>query len=276
MAHPFRGLALHTWTLDTTPLADVLAAAKSGGFEAVELRRVDFTRAAANGLTETAVCDLVRASGLKVSAVGVEYGWMFAAAETERERMFAVMRQTCINAKALDCGVLMSALGDGTRDGAVANIRRAGELAGEHGLRLAIEYQFQHPVLRSLDEVRDVIARAGCANVGVLLDAYHLERGGRPGGGFADVPPEDIFYVQLSDVPDAPPVGVPPTDRLMPGRGIVQWDALFRALADKGYGGYLSYEAPNPARWAESPESVARDGAAAIRALLARAFATRA
>ena len=37
-------LALHTWTVDTTPLAAALAAARDGGFNAVELRRVDFTR----------------------------------------------------------------------------------------------------------------------------------------------------------------------------------------------------------------------------------------
>jgi len=37
--HSFRGLALHTWTVDTTPLDDALAAAKAGGFDAVELRR---------------------------------------------------------------------------------------------------------------------------------------------------------------------------------------------------------------------------------------------
>ena len=40
----FGRLALHTWTVDTTPLADALAAAKAGGFHAVELRRTDFKR----------------------------------------------------------------------------------------------------------------------------------------------------------------------------------------------------------------------------------------
>ena len=38
-------LALHTWTLDTTPLADALRIAKRTGWNAVELRRIDFDRA---------------------------------------------------------------------------------------------------------------------------------------------------------------------------------------------------------------------------------------
>src|SRR3989442_190957 len=40
-------LALHTWTLDTTPLADLLAVARRTGWDAVELRRLDFLRARA-------------------------------------------------------------------------------------------------------------------------------------------------------------------------------------------------------------------------------------
>jgi len=37
-------LALHTWTLDTTPLTDVLRLARRVGWDGVELRRIDFTR----------------------------------------------------------------------------------------------------------------------------------------------------------------------------------------------------------------------------------------
>ena len=40
-------LALHTWTLDSTPLPEALAVAKRTGWEAVELRRIDFLRARA-------------------------------------------------------------------------------------------------------------------------------------------------------------------------------------------------------------------------------------
>ena len=272
MPHSFRGLALHTWTVDTTPLDDALAAAKAGGFDAVELRRVDFERCAKRGLDNAAVLDLVRAAGLPVSAMGVEYGWIFSTG-AERERLLGVFRECCENAVALGCGMMMSAIGPGAAptDEAVANIRRAGEIAGSFGLRLTLEYQFQHPVVRSLDILRELIARAGSSNVGLLLDAYHLQRGGHPGRGFEDVPGAEIFYVQFSDVPDAPPAGLPPVDRLPPGQGVVDWTGLFGLLAEKGYDGWLSYEAPNPAHWQQPAAETAKRGAEAARRALAGA-----
>lgn len=273
MPHPFRGLALHTWTVDTTPLDEALAAAQAGGFEAVELRRVDFDRCAARGLDNATTLDLVRTAGLPVSAVGVEYGWIFSTG-SERERLLGVFRQSCENAVALGCGMMMSAIGPGSAstDEAVANIRRAGEIAAGFGVKLTLEYQFQHPVVRSLDILRDLIGRAGAKNVGLLLDAYHLQRGGRPGRGFEDVSGAEIFYVQFSDVPDAPPPGLPPVDRLPPGEGIVDWTGLFGLLAEKGYDGWLSYEAPNPVHWRQPAAETAKQGGDATRRALAKAF----
>jgi 2-keto-myo-inositol isomerase len=271
--HPFRGLALHTWTVDTTPLEGALAAAKAGGFDAVELRHVDFKRCQERGLTNAATLDLVRANGLPVSAMGVEYGWIFSTG-AERERLFGSFRQACENAVALRCGMMMSAIGPGeaSEQEAVANIRRAGEIAASQGLRLTVEYQFQHPVVRTLDILRDLIAKAGSTNVGLLLDAYHLQRGGRPGRGFEDVPGSEIYYVQFSDVPDAPPPSLPPVDRLPPGKGVVRWTELLQLLAEKNYAGWLSYEAPNPVHWAKAPAETASEGATAARRALTEAF----
>lgn len=264
--HKFRGLALHTWTVDTTPLDAALAAAKSGGFDAVELRRVDFVR-------DPNALDLVKKSGLPVACVGVEPGWIFSSKGGEQERLFAVFRESCQAAVALGCPTLMSAMGPGNAslDEAIANMRRAGAIAGEFGLRLAVEYQFLHPVMKSLDIVRDAVRAAGSRSVGLLLDAYHLQRGGRPGAGFADVPDAEIFYVQFSDVPDAPPNGPPPVDRLPPGKGVADWSGFLRQLAAKRYRGFLSYEAPNPAHWSRPAADVAREGADAMRNALSAA-----
>lgn len=267
LEHKFRGLALHTWTVDTTPLEQALAAAKAGGFDAVELRRVDFVR-------NPNALDLVKKSDLPVACVGVEPGWIFSSKGDEQERLFGVFRESCQAAVAFDCPILMSAIGPGTAslDEVVANIRRAGAIAAGFKLRLAVEYQFQHPVVKSIDILRDLVGKAGEKSVGLLLDAYHLQRGGRPGAGFADVPEAEIFYVQYSDVPDAPPNGPPPVDRLPPGKGVVRWSDLFRLLAAKNYRGYISYEAPNPAHWERRAADVAGEGAEATRRALTEAF----
>ena len=255
MSQKFGRLALHMWTIDTTPLATALDAAKQAGYDAVELRRTDFKRCFDAGMSNTQVLDLIKKSGIPCGVLGVEYGWLFAKGEESR-RIFGVFRESCENAVALGCDMLMSAPGPftGTVAEAIANLRAGGDIAAEFGLRLAIEFNSQHEVLNCLAVQREVVGTAAKKNVGLLLDAYHLARSGAPGRGFADVPAEDIFCFQYSDLSPNPVTGVKrPTDRLAPGKGTVRWREVLGLLAEKGYTGYLSYEAPNPDLWARSP-----------------------
>src|SRR5262249_53386333 len=87
MANRFGRLALHMWTIDTTPLATALDAARASGYDAVELRRIDFKRCFEAGLSNAQVLDIVAKSGIPVGVLGVEYGWLFAKGE-ESKRIF--------------------------------------------------------------------------------------------------------------------------------------------------------------------------------------------
>lgn len=265
-------LALHTWTLDTTPLAAALAAAKSAGWNAVELRRIDFTRCQEKGMTNAQVLDLVRASGMKVACIGAESGLVFAKG-AERERLMKVLDETCANAAALGCDLVMIAPGQnppGTLAEAGANFRAGGEIGKKHGVRIALEFSANHPAINNLKSGAEVVALAAHLNCGLLLDSYHLERSGGGGRGFADYPAKNIFAFQFSDVPAGPPASASrPTDRLAPGKGVVRWREVFQLLKEKGYPGYLSYEAPNPEHWSRPPEEVAREAVEATRKLLA-------
>jgi 2-keto-myo-inositol isomerase len=271
---PFAGIALHTWTVDTTPLAEALAAAKAGGCDAVELRRIDFKRCFEAGLDNEQVLDLVRAGDVQVCTLGVEYGWVFATGE-ESDRLFEVFAQSCRNAVALGCGMVMSAPGPfvGPLADGIENLKRAADIAGEHGLRLAFEFNSQHDVINHVTVLADLVHGAGRANAGMLLDAYHLHRSGRPGRGFEDVDGADIFAFQFSDVAPKPVTGVKrPTDRLAPGEGQVRWAELFGLLAEKNFRGFLSYEAPNPVLWNKPAIDTVREGVEATRRLLDQTF----
>jgi sugar phosphate isomerase/epimerase len=275
MTEKFGRLSLHTWTVDTTPLATALDAARQAGFDAVELRRSDFKQLLDAGQSNEQILDLIRNSGIEVGILGVEYGWLFAKGD-ESKRLFGVLKETCRNAAALGCDMLMCAPGQnqGSLAEAIENLKIGGDIVGEFpGLRLAIEFNSQHAVLNHVNVLRDLLAGARRKNCGYLLDAYHLTRSGSPGRGFADVPSEEIFVFQYSDVPPAPvTAGVKrPTDRLPPGKGIVQWREMLGLLHEKGYTGYLSYEAPNPEQWARSPYDVAKEGVELTRKLLKEA-----
>jgi 2-keto-myo-inositol isomerase len=270
MTKQFRRLALHMWTIDTTPLATALDAARAGGFDAVELRRTDFKRCFDAGMSNAQVLTLIRNSGIPVGVLGVEYGWLFASGD-ESKRLFKVFRESCENAVALGCTMLMSAPGPvaGPIPDAIKYLRQAGDIAGEYGLRLAIEFNSQHPVLNSLAVLRELLDGAQTKNCGYLIDTYHFARSGAGGRGFESVPAEQIFCFQYSDLSSNPVTGVArPTDRLPPGHGVVRWRDVLGLLAEKGYTGYLSYEAPNPEQWARSPYDVAREGVELTRALL--------
>ena len=270
MTDRFGRLALHMWTIDTTPLATALDAAKQGGFDAVELRRTDFKRCYEAGMSNTQVLDLVRKSGIPVGVLGVEYGWLFATGD-ESDRLFKDFRVSCENAVALGCDTLMSAPGQvqGPIAQAIEYLKRAGDIAGEFGLKLGIEFNSQHDVLNSLAVLTELIEGAGKPNCGYLIDAYHFTRSGAGGRGFESVPADKIFCFQYSDLSPNPVTGVRrPTDRLPPGKGVVKWKEMLGLLYEKGYTGYLSYEAPNPEQWQRSPYDVAREGVELTKTLL--------
>jgi sugar phosphate isomerase/epimerase len=273
MTNKFGRLALHMWTIDTTPLATGLDAARAAGYDAVELRRTDFKRCFDAGMSNAQVLDLIRKSGIRVGVLGVEYGWLFATGE-ESKRLFGVFRESCENAVALGCDMLMSAPGpvSGPIADAIKYLRHAGDIAADYGLRLAIEFNSQHDVLNRLEALHELLTGAARANCGYLIDAYHFARSGAPGRGFEDVPGEQIFCFQYSDLSPNPVTGVRrPTDRLPPGKGVVKWADVLGLLAEKGYTGYLSYEAPNPEHWERSPYEVAREGIALTKKLIADA-----
>jgi 2-keto-myo-inositol isomerase len=273
MTNKFGRLALHMWTIDTTPLATALDAARAAGYDAVELRRTDFKRCFDAGMSNAQVLDLIRKPGIRVGVLGVEYGWLFATGE-ESKRLFGVFRESCENAVALGCDMLMSAPGpvSGPIADAIKYLRHAGDIAADYGLRLAIEFNSQHDVLNRLEALHELLTGAARANCGYLIDAYHFARSGAPGRGFEDVPGEQIFCFQYSDLSPNPVTGVRrPTDRLPPGKGVVKWADVLGLLAEKGYTGYLSYEAPNPEQWERSPYEVAREGVALTKKLIADA-----
>jgi sugar phosphate isomerase/epimerase len=261
-------LALHTWTLDTTPFSDVLRIARETGWNAVELRRVDFARAAAQGRSADAVLDEVKASGLPVACVGVELGWMGATGD-ERRRLLAVFEESCRWAQALGCSTVMSPVDKGPAgdiDVAIGSLCEVGGIAAAHGVRLALEFNALCEYWNTLPRVRDLVRRAAHPGCGLLIDTYHLGKSGATPEMLDDLDTAEIAYVQYSDVPRDPKPGAN-TDRLPPGQGTVPFREIFGRIAKKGYAGYLSYEAPNPIAWARDPKTVAREALDATRAI---------
>jgi sugar phosphate isomerase/epimerase len=233
------------------------------------LRRIDFARAAEAGRSAAETLDLVKKCGLSVACVGVELGWMFAEG-AEAKRLLQAFAESCRWAAELECKTVMSPVDRGRGDlpRAVARLREVGDLAAPHGVRLALEFNSQAEQWNTLDRVREALTRADHPHCGLLVDSYHLQRSGGDPRALEDLAPDEIAYVQYSDVPRTGSRPGQITDRLPPGQGIVPFADFFQVLREKRYRGYMSYEAPNPSSWTRDPEEVAHEALLLTRKLL--------
>ncbi len=267
-------IALHTWTLDTTPLADALRIAREAGYNGVELRHVDFMRCRKAGMSEEAMVKLVRDANIKVAVIGTESGVLFETGD-ELKRLLDSLRYICAKCTALDCDVIMVSPGQNAPGGmtlAKANLKTCAEICAEHGIKLALEFNSRHPVIRTLENGMELINAVNMKNCGLLLDTYHLHCSGGNAATFKNVPVDQIITFQFSDAPPGPPSDTrQPVDRLPPGKGVAPFVEIFKNLMAMGYQGHMSYEAPNPAQWSRAPDVVAREGVTLVRELLAKA-----
>jgi sugar phosphate isomerase/epimerase len=258
-------LALHSWTLESQPLPEMLSAAATAGYRAVELRHLDFQRCRDRGMSDDEIVALIEKSGLEVEIIGIENGLLYAEGK-EQERLYESLERNCQLAITLGCKLLGTSSGQNkpTKDlDAVADsLRRAGRIVDRFGLRLALEANSRHPVMNSPSVSLKVVRDANHPACGLLLDAYHLECGGLGGRGFDFVPGELIWAFQYSDAPSPPERSAArrPLDRLPPGAGVINWREVHELICEKGYDGYWAYEAPNPAQWGRDPVEVAREG----------------
>ena len=262
-------LALHTGSLGTLALDKQLDVARQTGWDAVELRYVDFTRAQEAGTSFEDSLAQVKSSGLPVTAVGVERGWFYAEGE-ERQRLFHIIDRVAGWADELGASIVMSPCDPqpGDLDQAAASLREAGDLVATRGKTIALELNTTLVQFRTLRQVRELLKRAGHPNVGLLVDTYHIQRTVGGLSDYEDLAPGEITYFQYSDVP-AGPMNPPGNtqDRLPPGQGVVPFAEILPIVAAKGYTGALSYEALHPAAFARDPYEVAAEALAASRKL---------
>lgn len=147
------------------------------------------------------------------------------------------------------------------------------DLAARYGLGAGLEFM-PWTDARDLPQAARIVAAAGRANGGVLIDAFHLSRSGSRIEDIATIPAERLRCMQFCDVPAAVPatmeeiIAEARAERRFPGDGGLDLMALLRAMPR---GLPLSVEVPTHTL-AKSVGAVerARRALAGTRALLAR------
>lgn len=232
----------HLWA--ELPYLDRFDAAGEAGFEAVE---VLFPYDVPAPETQKAL----RRNGLQMvllNAPGPNYtggARGFAAVPGGERRFDYDMRRAVRYAQALGAGIIHVMSGDGqgaeARATMIDNLRRATEGLPE-GLCLTLE-----PLntginpgyfMSDFNLAADIIDAVDAPNLGLQYDSYHAQViTGDALGTFHAMRPL-IRHIQIGDAPD----------RCPPGKGEIDFAALFAAIDASGYDGWVSAEYTPAAR----------------------------
>lgn len=139
---------------------------------------------------------------------------------------------------------------------ATESLCEAAEYAGERGVGLAMEplNRFETDLMNTVEQGLDLCKRIGRENVGLLLDTFHMNIEEKSIPDAIRAAGRRMFHFHACE-----------NDRGAPGSGHIEWDGVFSALDDVGYGGMVVIESFTPeiqeiARAVSTWRPVARSG----------------
>jgi 4-hydroxyphenylpyruvate dioxygenase len=262
-----RGRSIATVCLSGT-LEDKLTAAAGAGFSGVEIFEPDLIASPWSPRELAARCaDL----GLSIDLyqpfrdLDSTDDTRFTRNLRRAERKFDVMEQLGVATVLVCSSVGADAVAD--TDRLAGQLATVAERAAERGVRIAYEALAWGAHVSTWDASWDVVRRADRPALGLCLDSFHvLSRGGDP-AGFADVPAEKLFFLQLADAPQLrmDVLQWSRHHRLFPGQGAFDLPGFLGAVLAAGYAGPWSLEVFNDVFRQSDPGRTAVDG---MRSLL--------
>jgi sugar phosphate isomerase/epimerase len=116
---------------------------------------------------------------------------------------------------------------------AVEGVRAAGEYAGEHGVRIAVEpwNRYENYLVNRVEQSVELVDEVGLDSVGVMADTFHMAIEEKSAADAIALAGERLYHVHFAD-----------SNRAAPGRGHTDFRPIVAALQEIGYGGYVSFE----------------------------------
>lgn len=149
-----------------------------------------------------------------------------------------------------------------------ARYRAVIEIATPYGVKPLLEL-WGHRALHRLGDALDIAARTGSERAGLLLDFYHLYRGGNSFNSLALLNLADMDVFHIDDYPaNTPREKLTDADRIFPTEGICPFGEILPKMKKQGFKGYLSLEIFNKKYWATyPPEKLLKIGLQKIKAI---------
>jgi len=264
---------LNTSTIRPASLKEKIRIAGVAGYKAIELWCDDLTAHQQGGGDLKEVAGWLQDAGLYVPSVIAVFNWMDSREGAEKDAAFEEVRRRMELAAAVGSRyIVASPVPDHDElDAPRAASRYRGllQMGRELGVTPAMEFLgFFHNVYR-LDQALLIARAADDKDACIVMDPFHLYRGGSGFSEVADVPGSFIAICHFNDAPASPPQAEQADkDRVYPGDGILPLAKMLQDIKAAGYTGALSLELFNPSYWAQDPETVARVGLEKMQAVL--------
>lgn len=128
--------------------------------------------------------------------------------------------------------------------------------------------------LSRMSECAFVAMESGHKDACLLLDVYHLYKGGSEFTGLKMLNGTSMHAIHVNDYPAAPPrAEINDAARVYPGDGVAPLGDVLRTLRDIGFRGMLSLEVFNRDYWKQDPATVVKTGIEKTRAVVRKALA---
>lgn len=144
------------------------------------------------------------------------------------------------------------------------------ELGKSMGVTPLVELWGPSATLHRLGELMYVVVECGDPDAALLLDVYHIYRGGSDFRGLSLVDGGATKILHMNDYPDIPRDKIGDKDRVFPGDGVAPIASILRTMISAGFRGVLSLELFNPTYWEDDIEKVLAKGLKSMKDAVAQ------
>ena len=236
-------------------LAEMLALAKRFGLPGVDAS-FGAVRALVEETSPATVRDLFAAHGALPAFMGFIPAGIFAP-EAEFMQSLDQFSENCAVAASVGCRRTgsyfpnrMSLPPDEARRILRDRTGILAERAEPHGVAIGLEFlglrtfrlDEPHAFINNVPDTMTMLRETGRPNVGLILDSFHYFTSGGDLSQIRSLRAQDIVHLHVNDAPHADVMSLEDTDRVLPGRGVIDLVGWFQAIAEIGYDGYVAIE----------------------------------
>lgn len=262
--------ALNTSTIRPASLMDKIRIAAETGYKAIELWNDDLAAYEQQGGSLKDVKRALDDGGLSVPTVIALHGWLNTTGEVHLKAIEETKRRMA-QAAAVGAAYIIASPPKEIADLKLGgrNYRQLLKLGRGFGVKPAMEFLGFVAGVNQVKHAWEVITVADHPDSSIVLDPFHIFRGGGQVDDIRGIPGGKIAIFHFNDAPASPSrEQQTDADRVYPGDGALDLKQMISILKEAGYSGAISLELFNPNYWKKDPKEIAKIGLEKMKAVV--------